>query len=160
MLIRPSTVLLLLLFPIFDLYVLIKVGGQIGASVAVFLVIFTSVLGYFLFKYQGVNTMAGVKKSLLNGELPAKPLFEGALIMFGAFLLLLPGFITDTVGLLILVPWFRNIIWRKLSSKFQMQAGFHRSNEFSSGNTYESENSEERDASQPRILEGEYKRDD
>jgi len=105
--------LLFLLVPLLEIYVLIKVGGIIGAIPTIALIVFSAVLGSLLVRHQGFYTLARVRESMERGEVPAVPMLEGALLLLGGFLLLLPGFITDVVGLLMLVPWVRRrlVLW-------------------------------------------------
>ncbi|MEJ2380355.1 MAG: FxsA family protein [Gammaproteobacteria bacterium] len=105
--------LLFLLVPLLEIYVLIKVGGIIGAVPTIALIVFSAVLGSLLVRHQGFYTLARVRESMERGEVPAVPMLEGALLLLGGFLLLLPGFITDVVGLLMLVPWVRRrlVLW-------------------------------------------------
>jgi UPF0716 protein FxsA len=99
--------LVFLLVPLGEIYVLIKVGSIVGALPTVALVVFTAVLGAALMRAQGFSTLARVQASLDRGELPATELVEGALILLAGALLLTPGFITDTVGFVCLVPPWR-----------------------------------------------------
>lgn len=152
--INPLTILLILLFPFFDLYVLIKVGSYIGASVAIFLVVFTSFLGFFLLKHQGVSTIARMNRAVREGEPPARPLVEGVILVFGAFLLLIPGFISDFFGLLTLVPWFRAYIWKRMArhSMFNVEI---------SSSAFEVHVDDKTSSKQgSRTIEGDYKRED
>lgn len=108
--------LLLLLFfivPLFEIYLLIKVGGVIGAIPTVFLVVFTAVLGALLLRQQGFSTLRRVQTALARGEIPAIEMLEGVLLVFGGALLLTPGFFTDTIGFICLIAPLRRrlILW-------------------------------------------------
>ena len=102
-----------MLFPIFiiatlaELYVLMAVGGSIGASNTVLLVIITAFIGSYLLKQQGLSTLKKVQQVTLQGNNPSFEMLEGVVIMVSGILLLTPGFITDTIGLLGLIPWSR-----------------------------------------------------
>ncbi|MEW8028311.1 MAG: FxsA family protein [Candidatus Thiodiazotropha sp.] len=102
--------LFLLLFvgvPLVELYFLIKVGSQIGAFPTIFLTVFTALLGGWMVRAQGFSTLSRVRGSMDRGEVPAFEMMEGAVLLVCGFLLLLPGFITDVVGFLFLVPAIR-----------------------------------------------------
>lgn len=102
--------LFLLLFvgiPLVELYFLIKVGSQIGAFSTIFLTVFTALLGGWMVRAQGFSTLSKVRGSMDRGEVPAFEMLEGAVLLMCGFLLLLPGFITDIVGFLFLVPPLR-----------------------------------------------------
>jgi len=107
---NPFTLLFLvfLAVPIVEIYLLIKVGGIIGAPLTIFLVIFTAVLGAWLLRLQGFVTIRRIQQTLSQGGLPAAELLEGAILLIAGALLLTPGFFTDTIGFLCLVPGFRH----------------------------------------------------
>ena len=102
-----------MLFPIFvimtllEIYVLASVGDAIGGFSTVLLVIITAFIGSYLLKQQGWSTMAKAQHSMANGQTPAFEMMEGVVILISGVLLLTPGFITDTIGLLGLIPWSR-----------------------------------------------------
>jgi UPF0716 protein FxsA len=106
----PVFLLLLLLFftvPLVEIYVLLEVGGVIGALPTIALVVLTAVIGAGLIRAQGLATLGRVKQELERGELPALGIIEAALLLVAGALLLTPGFVTDTIGFLILVPPLR-----------------------------------------------------
>lgn len=105
--------LLFVLAPLGELYVLIEVGGEIGAGPTILLSLFTAFLGGWLVRMQGLSVLFRVQQTLAVGELPAVEMLEGAVLMVTGVLLLLPGFITDAAGFLMLVPPLRRglIIW-------------------------------------------------
>jgi len=99
--------LFLLLFvgiPLAELFFLIKVGAQIGAFPTIFLTLFTAVMGGWMVRLQGFSTLLRVREAMERGEVPAIELLEGAILLICGILLLLPGFITDVVGFLFLIP--------------------------------------------------------
>ncbi len=100
----PWLLALFLLFPLAEIYVLIRVGSLIGAIPTISLCVFTAVLGAMLMRSQGLSTMRRLQASLARGEMPAEELLEGAVVLVGGALLLTPGFITDTIGFLALIP--------------------------------------------------------
>jgi len=110
-------ILLLLFFtvPLAEIYILIKVGGVIGALPTIALVVLTALAGAALMRAQGFSTLARIRRSLDVGELPAVALLEGAVILAAGALLLTPGFVTDAVGFACLMPpWRRALIERLL----------------------------------------------
>jgi len=106
---NPAIVFLALLIgaPLAELYVLIEVGSQIGALSTILISIFTAVLGAWLVRMQGLAVLFRVQQSLARGEPPALELMEGALLLVAGLVLLFPGFITDALGFLLLVPPLR-----------------------------------------------------
>lgn len=102
--------LVFLLVPIIEIYLLIKVGGLIGAFPTVFLVVFTAVLGAVLLRRQGFYTLSRVRRTLEDGGLPAVPMIEGVFLIIAGALLLTPGFFTDAVGFALLVPPLRRAL--------------------------------------------------
>jgi len=99
-----------LLVPLGEIYVLIQVGGIIGALPTVVLVLFTAAVGAVLIRAQGLATVARMRQSLDHGELPALELMEGACLLVAGVLLLTPGFVTDTLGFVLLVPALRRAL--------------------------------------------------
>jgi UPF0716 protein FxsA len=104
---------LFLVVPLIEIYLLIKVGSVIGAMPTVALVVLTAVIGAVLLRVQGFTTMQRVRLSLAQGEVPALEMLEGVVLLFCGALLLTPGFFTDTIGFLGLVPPLRRamILW-------------------------------------------------
>ena len=99
--------LMFILIPIAEMVVLIKVGGLIGAIPTVGLVVLTATIGVWLLKREGLATINRVQEKMANGELPGKELLEGVMLIIGGALLLTPGFITDAIGFVCLIPWLR-----------------------------------------------------
>lgn len=101
---------LLLIFiaiPIIEMVVLIKVGGLIGVFPTVALVVLTAMAGVWLLKREGSSTLTRLQEKLAEGELPGKELLEGVMLIIGGALLLTPGFVTDAIGFVCLIPWLR-----------------------------------------------------
>jgi UPF0716 protein FxsA len=105
--------LLFLIVPVVEIYLLIQVGSVIGALNTIAIVIGTAVLGAYLLKRQGLSTFARVQETMARGEVPAIEMMEGILLLITGALLLTPGFFTDTIGFLGLIPGIRRafIIW-------------------------------------------------
>jgi UPF0716 protein FxsA len=100
--------LLFSLIPVLELYILIKVGGIIGALNTVLIILITATAGAVLTKQQGASTISRIKISLSEGRMPAKEMFDALFILLGGFTLLTPGFLTDIIGLTMLIPFTRN----------------------------------------------------
>ncbi len=103
---NPLLIFLLLFvgIPLTELYFLIKVGSQIGALPTIFLTVFTALLGGYMVRRQGFSTLMRVREMMNRGEMPALEVMEGAVLLVCGVLLLLPGFITDLVGFVFLIP--------------------------------------------------------
>jgi len=113
-----NTLLLLLIgIPIVEIYLFIKVGSQIGAFNTIFLVFITAFLGVIYARYEGFNTLKSGMSQIVKNELPVYEIISGAALAFAALLLILPGFATDLLGLLIIFPPTRKLILRKVSTK-------------------------------------------
>ncbi len=109
----PLLFLLLLIgAPLLELYVIIKVGGAIGAGITVFLVVATALIGVGLIRAQGVGTRDRLQAKLARGEAPAMEVLEAAALLVAGGLLLAPGFITDAFGFILLVPPLRRVLIR------------------------------------------------
>lgn len=115
--------LLFLLVPLVEIYVLIEVGTVIGALPTIALCVLTAVVGAGLLRVQGFQTMRRAQENLNRGEIPAIEMFEGVALAFGGALLLTPGFLTDAVGFLCLVPWTRRWLIRAALARMQVHYG-------------------------------------
>lgn len=102
--------LLFIVLPLVETWLLIQVGSQIGALATIGLVILTAVIGSQLVRYQGLQTIREIQACQQRGEAPALPLIEGAALLITGALLVTPGFITDTLGFLMLVPPLRKAL--------------------------------------------------
>ena len=98
------------IIPIFEIYLLIKIGTVFGALTSIALVIFTGFLGAYLARIQGLKTLFRIKESLSEGRMPSGELLDALLIGVAGLVLLTPGFLTDTIGFILLVPSSRNAI--------------------------------------------------
>ena len=115
-----NTLLLsIILVPILEIYLFIKIGAQIGALNTILLIFVTAVTGIVYARYEGLNTLKSGFSQLIKNEIPAYEMISGAAIAFGALLLIIPGFATDTLGFLIILPLTRKLIFGKLSTKFK-----------------------------------------
>ena len=112
-----SILLSIILVPIIEIYLLIKIGSQIGAMTTILLIFSTAVVGIYYAKYEGLNTLRSGFSQLSKNETPAYEVISGAAIAFAALLLIIPGFLTDIIGFLLIFPISRKLIFGKLSSK-------------------------------------------
>ena len=113
-----NTLLLLIIgIPIIEIYLFIKVGSQIGPLNTIMLVFITAFLGLIYARYEGFNTLRSGVSQLVKNEIPINEIISGAALTFAAFLLILPGFLTDFIGLLIIFPLTRKLIFKKVSNK-------------------------------------------
>ena len=113
-----SVLLLIILIPVIEIYLLIKVGSQIGAITTILLIFTTAVVGIYYAKYEGLSTLKSGFVQLSKNEAPTYELISGAAIAFSALLLIIPGFVTDIVGFLIIFPITRKFLFTKYFSKF------------------------------------------
>ena len=97
--------------PALEIYLLIKVGGQVGALNTVALIFLTAIIGLYFAKYQGLQTLKSGMVNLYQNKMPIYEIISGASIALAAFLLIVPGFFTDFVGFLILIPYTRKILF-------------------------------------------------
>jgi UPF0716 protein FxsA len=167
--------LVFIIVPVVEMFILIRVGSIIGALPTIALVVLTATVGVWLLKREGLATLARLQSKMANGEIPGKELLEGVMLIIGGALLLTPGFVTDAVGFVCLLPGLRQplAVWLLKRTKL-MQGGFqmgtgsakgafgfqsrtfnsrtfnHQSNDNSfDGRTFEGQMSEEEDVSNP-----------
>ena len=114
-----SVLLTIILIPILEIYLFIKIGSNIGAFNTVLLILFTAVIGIYYAKYEGINTLKSGFTQIVRNEVPAYEIISGAAIAFAAILLIIPGFATDLLGFLLILPITRRLIFGNLSSKLK-----------------------------------------
>ena len=115
-----NTVLLaVILIPIVEIYLFIKIGSQIGALNTIILIFLTAITGVYYAKYEGINTLRSGVTQIIKNQIPAFELISGAAIAFAAILLIIPGFATDFVGFLLIIPITRKLILGRLNKKFE-----------------------------------------
>ena len=114
-----SVILIILLVPIIEIYLFIKIGSQIGAFYTISLIIITAVFGLYYAKYEGLNTLKSGFLQLRKNEYPTYEVISGAAIAFAALLLIIPGFATDIIGFLLIFPLSRKIILNQFTKKKQ-----------------------------------------
>ena len=111
--------LLIILIPAIEIYLLIKIGSQIGAITTILLIFTTAVVGFFYAKYEGLNTLKSGFAQLNKNEAPTYEMISGAAIAFAALLLIIPGFLTDILGFLMIFPVSRRFIFSKFIKKIK-----------------------------------------
>ena len=111
----------IILIPILEIYLFIKIGSQIGAFNTILLIFITAIIGVYYAKYEGLNTIRSGITQIVRNETPAYEIISGAAIAFAAILLIFPGFFTDVLGFLIIFPITRKLIFGNLSKKFKKQ---------------------------------------
>ena len=114
-----NTLLLLLIsIPVIEIYLFIKIGSQIGAFNTISLIFITAFVGVLYARYEGFNTLKSGMEQIVRKEVPIYEIFSGAALAFAALLLIIPGFATDILGLIIIFPPTRNMLLKNISSKY------------------------------------------
>ena len=152
--------LLFIIIPLVELYVIIAVGEHIGALWTVILVLLTAVVGVNLLRVQGMSTLMRAQKNMAQGNIPAMEMMEGIALAVAGVLLITPGFITDSIGLLCLLPASRRAIIHFILARSTVHTSFHG---FQSGSPFQQDHDEAGHPQQDkpgRTLEGEYRRED
>ena len=116
-----SVLISIILIPILEIYLFIKIGSQIGAFNTILLIFITAVIGVYYAKYEGLNTIRSGFMQIVKNQTPAYEIISGAAIAFAAILLILPGFATDFLGFLLIFPITRKLIFGNLTNKFKRQ---------------------------------------
>ena len=114
-----SVLLSIILVPIVEIYLFIKIGAKIGAFNTILLIFITAITGIIYARYEGLNTLRSAYSQMIKQETPAYELISGAAIAFAALLLIIPGFATDIIGFLIILPVTRKLILGKVSTKIK-----------------------------------------
>ena len=116
-----TVLLLIILIPILEIYLFIKIGSQIGAFTTISLIFFTAIVGVFYARYEGLNTLKAGVTQLYKNQIPLFELMSGAALAFAALLLILPGFATDVLGFLLIFPITRKLIFFLLAGKKKVE---------------------------------------
>ena len=114
-----SIILAIIVIPVLEIYLLIKIGSQIGAITTILLIFTTAIIGVYYAKYEGLNTLRSGFSQLSRNETPTYEVISGAAIAFAAILLIIPGFLTDLLGFLLIFPITRKIIFGNFTKKFK-----------------------------------------
>ena len=116
-----SVLLSIILIPILEIYLFIKIGSQIGAFNTIFLIFLTAVIGVYYARFEGLNTIRSGFMQLIKNQVPAYEIISGAAIAFASILLIIPGFATDFLGFLLIFPITRKLIFGNFTNKFKEQ---------------------------------------
>ena len=114
-----SVLFLIIIVPIIEIYLFIKIGSQIGAFNTVLLIFLTAFVGLIYVRYEGFNTLKSAIGQVVKNEVPLFEIMSGAALVIGAFLLILPGFLTDVLGLFFVIPITRRLFFKKITSKYR-----------------------------------------
>ena len=116
---QMNVVLLFIIgIPLIEIYLMIKVGSAIGAFNTIFLIFFTAITGIYFAKWEGLNAMRSGFSQIVKNEIPVYEIISGAALAFAALLLIVPGFLTDIIGFLLIIPITRKKFIKIISSKF------------------------------------------
>ncbi len=137
-----TVLLLVILIPVLEIYLFIKIGSQIGAFNTILLIFITAFIGIYYAKYEGLNTIRSGFVQIIKNQTPAYEIISGAAIAFAAILLILPGFATDLIGFLLIFPISRKLIFGNLSNKFKKQES--KKNNFIDGEYEDIEDNDDR----------------
>ena len=136
-----SIFVLILALPLIEIFLMIKIGGIIGAMNTVLLIVFTAIAGLFFVRIAGLNTIRSGFNQLINNKIPIYEIISGAALAVAAVLLIIPGFLTDFIGLLLIIPFTRNFLIKIISSKFRNNKNLK--SDFIEGNYEEVEKKDE-----------------
>ena len=114
-----SILLVIILVPVIEIYLLIKIGSQIGAITTILLIFTTAIVGIYYAKYEGLNTLRSGSLQISKKESPAYEVVSGAAIALAAVLLIIPGFLTDFIGFLLILPISRKLIFQKFNNNYK-----------------------------------------
>ena len=119
-----SFILLILLVPIVEIYLFIKIGSHIGAFNTISLILITAVIGIYYARYEGLNTLKSGINQIIKNEMPVYEIISGAAIAFAAILMILPGFLTDFLGIIIIFPWTRKLLFKNIKINKKKEKNF------------------------------------
>ena len=151
--------LLFIVIPLTEIFLFVEIGSRIGGLNTVMIVLLTAFIGVNLLRYQGINTLRRAQQQMAQGQMPAQEMLEGMVLAVGGVLLITPGFLTDTLGLICLLPPTRRLIIRYLLTRATMQ--MH--SQFHTGQTYEEHDTSTQSpphVHKGRTIEGDYRRED
>ena len=114
-----TIILFIICIPLIEIYLFIKVGGMIGAFNTIFLIFFTAITGVYFARLAGLNAIRSGFNQLIKNEIPIYEIISGAALAFAALLLILPGFLTDLIGFLLIIPITRKFFISSISSKLK-----------------------------------------
>ena len=114
-----TLILTVILIPLIEIYLFIEIGGQIGAGYTILFILLTAVIGLYFAKLEGINTIRSGMNQLTNNKMPIYEMISGAALAFAAVLLIIPGFATDIIGFLLIIPFTRNLLFKFITKKYE-----------------------------------------
>ncbi len=114
-----AIILFLIGIPLVEIYLMIKIGGVIGAFNTIFLILFTAISGIYFARLAGLSAIRSGFGQLVKNEIPIYEIISGAALAFAALLLIIPGFLTDLIGFLLIIPTTRKLFFKIISSKYK-----------------------------------------
>jgi len=114
-----TLILTIILIPLIEIYLFIEIGGQIGAGDTILFILLTAVIGLYFAKLEGINTIRSGMNQLTNNQMPIYEMISGAALAFAAVLLIIPGFATDIIGFLLIIPFTRNLLFKFITKKYE-----------------------------------------
>ena len=117
-----NTLLLIILFvPLLEIYLFIEIGGQIGAFNTILIILLTAIIGIYFVRLQGLSTLKSGVTQIYQNQIPVYEMMSGAALAFAALLLIIPGFATDIIGFLLILPMTRSLIFKFLGTKYKKE---------------------------------------
>ncbi len=113
-----AVLLFIIIIPLIEIYLMIEIGGVIGALNTIFIIFFTAITGIYFAKLEGLNTIRSALNQIKKDEIPVNEIISGATLAFAALLLIIPGFLTDIIGFLLIIPFTRKKLIKIISPKF------------------------------------------
>ena len=114
-----TLILTVILIPLIEIYLFIEIGGQIGAGYTILFILLTAVIGLYFAKLEGINTIRSGMNQLTNNQMPIYEMVSGAALALAAVLLIIPGFATDIIGFLLIIPFTRNLLFKFITKKYE-----------------------------------------
>ena len=140
-----AVILLIIAIPLIEIYLMIKVGGVIGAFNTIFLIFFTAITGVYFARLAGLSEIKSGFNQLIKNEIPIYEIISGAALAFAALLLIIPGFLTDVIGFLLIIPVTRKFFISSVSSRLRNKKMKHE-DEIIEGSIDETENNDDKDS--------------
>ena len=119
-----TLLILIIAIPVIEIYLFIKIGSQIGAFNTISLILITAVIGIYYARYEGLNTLRSGISQMIKNEMPIYEIISGAAIAFAAILMILPGFLTDFLGIIIIFPWTRKLLFKNIKINKKKEKNF------------------------------------
>ena len=134
-----AVILIIIGIPLIEIYLMIKIGGMIGAFNTIFLIFFTAITGIYFAKLEGLNAIRSGFTQLVKNEIPIYEIISGAALAFAALLLIIPGFLTDIIGFLLIIPATRKFFISSISSKLKNKTVNNNNEDIIEGNIDENQ---------------------